>query len=58
MSKTVKVLISLVVEVDQEQWSNEYGVDNTATAVRADVRHWATQLAGTELPVDGRVTVR
>jgi len=38
MPTKMKVKIQFTVEVDQEAYANYYGIDNTAEAVRADVR--------------------
>lgn len=37
----MKIKIEVTVEVDQTQWSDTYGVENTKAAVREDVREWA-----------------
>ena len=34
----MKVKVEFTVEVDQEAYADYYGIDNTANAVRADVR--------------------
>ena len=34
----MKVKIEFTVEVDQEAYADYYGIDNTANAVRADLR--------------------
>lgn len=34
----MKVKITLVLDVARDVWANEYGIENTASAVREDVK--------------------
>jgi hypothetical protein len=39
----MKVIFSVTVEVDKDEWASCYGIDNTAQAVKDDVRETLLQ---------------
>lgn len=57
----MKVRMVTTIDVDPEAWATEYGIENLARVVRADVRdHILTNLSATyvdELRVAHHVTV-
>ena len=40
MANTMKVRITLTIDVDRESWSDMYGTTDAATEVREDVRSY------------------
>lgn len=47
MGKRMKVKVTVTVEVDRDEWADAYGLENSASSVREDVKSYvANGVAG------------